>query len=298
MAESMIAGPPHAGCRCATGAALLGKLRAIVELIDIGINLGHDSYDADREAVVAAARAAGVVQLVVTGSSLESSRTAAAYARASQGAIYATAGIHPHHASELDDAALAGLRDLLAETQVVAVGECGLDYFRNYSPYADQRRAFERQLALAAECGKPLFLHQRDAHRDFSAMLHAQGRGLRGVAHCFTGGEAELDDYLALGLHIGITGWICDERRGQHLHALVRRIPVGRLLLETDGPYLLPRDLEPRPASRRNEPRHLVHILRTVARLREESPEQCAAHTTAAARTLFGLAALDQGPAG
>jgi TatD DNase family protein len=259
-----------------------------MHLIDIGINLTHESYRDDRGEVLARAAAAGVVQMMITGASVVGSAEALALARTQPGRLYATAGVHPHHASELDDAALARLRELLAAPEVVATGECGLDYYRNFSPYADQRRAFEQQLQLAAETGKPVFLHQRDAHRDFMAALAAHP-GLRGVAHCFTGGMAELEDYLGLGLHIGITGWICDERRGAHLHELVSRIPRGRLLIETDGPYLLPRDLKPKPANRRNEPMHLAHICEVVARLRGESAEDCAAHTTAAARALFGL---------
>ena len=268
-----------------------------MELIDIGINLAHDSYDADRDAVIARAFDAGLAQLIVTGATLDSSAAALRLAQAHPHRLYATAGVHPHHASEVTREALPRLRALLAEPQVVAVGECGLDYFRDYSPRAAQREAFAMQLELAAECGKPLFLHQRDAHADFTAALHghreAMQRGaLRGVAHCFTGGEAELAVYLEMGLHIGITGWICDERRGRHLQQLVRTIPAGRLLLETDGPYLLPRDLEPRPASRRNEPAYLRHIAQAVARLRGESLVDCAAHTTAAARSLFGIPPL------
>jgi len=266
-----------------------------MDLIDIGINLTHDSYDEDRDAVLRRARAVGVRQMIVTGATLAGSTRALALARAHPRILFATAGVHPHHAHELRDEDLPALRELLRQPGVVAAGECGLDYFRNYSPYAAQRQAFERQLILAAECGQPLFLHQRDAHRDFIALLHnaAQHAGgrLRGVAHCFTGGADELDSYLALGLHIGITGWICDERRGQHLHELVRRIPPERLLLETDGPYLLPRDLHPKPASRRNEPQHLAHIAAAVAHWRNESVEELAAHSSAAARALFALAA-------
>src|SRR5258707_5695688 len=261
-------------------------------LVDIGVNLAHDSYAGDGDAVIARAAAGGVAQLIVTGAPLTSSRAALELARAHPGGLFATAGVHPHQAGELTAVELPQLRALLGEPGVVAAGECGLDYFRNYSPQAAQRRAFATQLALAAELGKPLFLHQRDAHQDFTAALREHGGALRGVAHCFTGGEGELQTYLELGLHIGITGWICDERRGQPLQALVRRIPAGRLLLETDGPYLLPRDLRPRPASRRNEPAFLRHIAAIVARLREESHEACAAHTTAAARALFSLAAV------
>ena len=260
-----------------------------MELIDIGINLTHDSFDADRAAVLARAAAAGVVQLLVTGASLASSEAAVQLAQAHPGRLFATAGVHPHHASDLHADHLPRLRALLAAPGVVAAGECGLDYYRNLSPYADQRRAFAMQLRLASDSGQPLFLHQRDAHHDFLAALREHGSALHGVAHCYTGGDAELAAYLELGLHIGITGWICDERRGQQLRTLVARIPRGRLLLETDGPYLLPRDLEPRPASRRNEPMHLAHIATVVAGLRGESPEECAAHSTAAARALFRL---------
>jgi len=260
-------------------------------LIDIGVNLAHDSFDADREQVLARAHAAGVSQLIVTGATVASSAAALELARLYPGRLYATAGVHPHHASELTEDQLPQLRALLAEPEVVAAGECGLDYHRNFSPAAAQRQAFALQLALAAEVGRPLFLHQRDAHQDFIAALREHRGALHGVAHCFTGGEAELEAYLELGLHIGITGWICDERRGQHLHALVKRIPAGRLLLETDAPYLLPRDLQPRPASRRNEPAFLAHIASTVARLRGETLVDCCAHTSAAARALFGLAA-------
>jgi len=262
-----------------------------MELIDIGINLAHESFEGERPAVIAHARDAGVVQLIVTGATLVSSEAALALARAHPGRIYATAGVHPHHAGELTAGELPRLRALLAEPGIVAAGECGLDYYRNYSPPAVQRRAFGEQLALSAACARPLFLHQRDAHADFVAALREHAGALRGVAHCFTGGEAELDAYLEMGLHIGITGWICDERRGRHLQTLVARIPAGRLLLETDGPYLLPRDLKPRPASRRNEPKYLRHIAALVARLRGESLEECAAHTTAAARALFAIAA-------
>jgi TatD DNase family protein len=267
-----------------------------MELIDIGINLTHDSYAADRAEVLGRAGAAAVTQLIVTGATLASSAAALELARSQPGRLYATAGVHPHHAAEFTRAGLPQLRALLAEPGCVAAGECGLDYFRDYSPRAAQRDAFALQLELAAESGKPLFLHQREAHGDFAAALRGHGGALHGVAHCFTGGEAELDAYLGMGLHIGITGWICDERRGQQLQALVKRIPAGRLLLETDGPYLLPRDLQPRPASRRNEPAFLAHIAATVAQLRGETLEECAAHTTAAARRLFGLPAPTRGP--
>jgi TatD DNase family protein len=260
-------------------------------LIDIGINLTHDSYDSDRDAVMARAAAAGVVQMVVTGASGEGSRKAAALARQHPGKLFSTAGVHPHHATELTDELAQELEALARESEVVAVGECGLDYFRDFSPRDVQRAAFARQLEIAARVGKPVFLHQRDAHADFVAILreHAAALSAGAVAHCFTGQANELMDYLEMGLAIGITGWISDERRGHHLLPLMREIPVGKLMIETDGPYLLPRDLMPKPASRRNEPAFLPHIAARVARARSESVEAVAASTTAAARQLFRL---------
>lgn len=260
-------------------------------LIDIGINLTHDSYDSDRDAVMARAAAAGVVQMVVTGASGDGSRKAAALARQHPGRLFSTAGVHPHHATELTDTLAQELEGLAREPEVVAVGECGLDYFRDFSPRDVQRAAFARQLEIAAHVGKPVFLHQRDAHADFVAILreHAAALSAGAVAHCFTGQAHELMDYLEMGLAIGITGWISDERRGHHLLPLMREIPAGKLMIETDGPYLLPRDLNPKPSSRRNEPAFLPHIAATVARARGESVEALAASTTAAARGLFRM---------
>jgi len=272
-----------------TAAARVAATQPTVTLIDIGINLAHDSYDADREAVIARARAAGVTQMLVTGSTLGSSRQAIQLARAHPGQLFATAGVHPHHASGLDAERLAELEELTRQPQVVAVGECGLDYCRNLSPRPAQQQAFHRQLELALRVGKPVFLHQRDAHEDFVAILREHDAHWRGVAHCFTGNGAELECYLGLGLSIGITGWICDERRGAHLAALMPRVPAQRLLLETDGPYLLPRDLQPKPASRRNEPAYLPQIAAAVARARGESVDTLAHTSTAAALALFQL---------
>jgi TatD DNase family protein len=261
-----------------------------MDLIDIGINLTHESYEADREATIGRALAVGVRQMIVTGASLEGSLAAQALALRHAGTLFATAGVHPHHADGFNTEQLSQLREVLGSPVVVAVGECGLDYYRNLSSHQGQRRAFTAQLTLAIETGKPLFLHQRDAHEDFTSILREYRSVLpHGVAHCFTAGVAELEAYLELGLAIGITGWICDERRGRHLQSLVARIPEGRLLLETDGPYLLPRDLKPAPAGRRNEPMLLPHIAAAVAQHRGESLEACAAHTSAASRALFGL---------
>jgi TatD DNase family protein len=263
-------------------------LNALPDLIDIGLNLAHDSFDPDRDALLARAAKVGVTRMVITGSSLPSTRFAVELTRREPMRFRATAGLHPHHASHLDATALAELRALAHAPEVAAVGECGLDYFRDLSPRPAQQSAFRAQLELAVETGKPVFLHQRDAHADFLAILRDYCSKLSGgVAHCFTSDLEEARAYLDLGLYIGITGWICDERRGAHLREVVRHIPADRLLLETDAPYLLPRDLRPKPDTRRNEPMYLPHIARFVARARGEPFEQLAATTTRNALQLF-----------
>jgi TatD DNase family protein len=262
------------------------------ELVDIGANLTHESFRHDLDAVLERAWRHHVAQLVVTGASAQGSEDALALATAFPDRLRATAGIHPHHAAEYTAETEATLRALLREPLVVAVGEAGLDYHRDYSPRPAQLFAFERQVELALETGKPLFLHQRDAHDDLVAVLKpVRDRLSRAVVHCFTDERRALHACLDLDLHIGITGWICDERRGTHLRELVRDIPANRLMLETDAPYLLPRTVEPAPSHRRNEPMYLEHIARAVARDRGESFEALAAATTATARAFFGLPA-------
>ena len=260
------------------------------ELIDIGANLGHESFRHDFDAVLDRARAVGIVRMLVTGASREGSRAALAIARAHPGLLSATAGVHPHHATELTAEGEAELRELHEAPEVVAVGECGLDYHRDFSPRPAQRSAFERQLQIAAGNGKPLFLHQRDAHDDFMAILKPfDGTLGEVVVHCFTGTRDELHACLDAGYNIGITGWLCDERRGLHLRGIVRDIPANRLLVETDAPYLLPRTVKPAPSHRRNEPMYLPHIVAELARDRGEDVATTAALTTANARRIFNL---------
>lgn len=262
-----------------------------MELIDIGANLTHESFRHDFDDVLARAKAHGVAQMMVTGASREGSEHALQLARAHPGVLHATAGVHPHHASDYGEETDALLRALLREPQVKAVGETGLDYHRDYSPRPAQLAAFEKQLAIAVELRKPLFLHQRDAHEDFLALLKAARDHVpAAVVHCFTDDRDALRDYLDLDCHIGITGWICDERRGMHLRELVRDIPGNRLLLETDAPYLLPRSVRPQPSHRRNEPMYLAHVCAQVARDRGEAVEITARRSTSAARNFFGLA--------
>jgi TatD DNase family protein len=253
-----------------------------MQLVDIGANLTHSSFRDDLPEVLERARRAGVAQIIVTGTTVEESR------QASTLGFPFTAGVHPHHARDCGPDTIPQLRSLAENPACVAIGECGLDFNRNYSPHPDQEKWFVAQLELGRSIGKPLFLHSRDAHPRFAEILRNHKVG-KAVAHCFTGERDELRAYLDLGLYIGITGWICDERRGKHLVELVREIPRERLLLETDAPYLTPRDMRPQPKARRNEPAFLPHILNAVARALGRPPEEVAAETMRNAATLFSL---------
>ena len=261
-----------------------------MDLIDIGANLCHESFASDLDEVLERAVRSGVGRIIVTGTSRPDSEAAAALARRHPRRLRATAGVHPHEAATFDGAAAAAIEALARREEVVAVGETGLDFYRDFSPRPDQERAFEAQLEIAARLGLPVFLHERDARRRFVEILRpVRDRLGPAVIHCFTGDRDDLDAYLDLDLHVGITGWICDERRGLHLRELVGRIPADRLMLETDSPYLLPRDLRPRPRSRRNEPAHLAHVAQAVAGATGEAVEALAARTTATACAFFGL---------
>jgi len=262
-------------------------------LVDIGANLAHESFTTDFAAMLARARSAGVEAIVVTGSCAASNEAALDFARVDRPEgprLYATAGLHPHHAADWSAALATRIAELGRQPEVVALGECGLDYFRDLSPRATQRQAFVAQLELAIAAGKPVFLHQRDAHADFLAILGEHRAALRdAVVHCFTDTAEACADYLELDCHIGITGWICDERRGSHLHEVVRLIPAERLLIETDAPYLLPRSLRPKPKDRRNEPAFLPAVLDAVATARGEPAAVLARQTADNARRVFAL---------
>ena len=253
-----------------------------MRLVDIGANLTHAAFRDDLDAVLARAREAGVETIIVTGTTVEESL------QASTLGLPFTAGVHPHHARDCDARTIPQLREISKHPRCVAIGECGLDFNRNYSPHPDQEKWFIAQIELGIELGKPLFLHSRDAHPRFSEIL-SSAKPKKAVAHCFTGERDELKAYLDLGLYVGITGWICDERRGGHLVELVKEIPRDRLLLETDAPYLTPRDLRPQPKARRNEPAFLPHILGAVARALGRPTEEIAAQTARNAAELFSL---------
>lgn len=260
------------------------------ELVDIGVNLTHRRFQRDRDEVIDRAIEAGVTRLILTGVDTEESNAALQLARLHPGRLWATAGVHPHHAREWSAETTSEIRELAQDPRMVAVGETGLDFNRDLSPRSVQERVFARQLELAVELRRPVFLHQRDAQGRFLAILRDYRDSLvAAVVHCFTGGREELWPYLDLDLYLGITGWLCDERRGELLRSCVRDIPDNRLMIETDAPYLTPRDLEPKPKDGRNEPAFLSHILKRLAQLRSADTLQLACSTTAVARHFFCL---------
>lgn len=260
------------------------------QLIDIGVNLVHKRFAKDRDDVLARAREAGVGQMVVTGTDADTAEAAVELCEAHTGVLYATAGVHPHNADAWDGEMARRIEALGRHPAVVAVGEAGLDFNRNFSTPANQEKAFAAQLEIAAELRLPVFLHQRDAHGRFMEIIREYRDHLvGGVAHCFTGGREELWPYLDADLHIGVTGWVCDAERGGELRACVADIPAERLMLETDAPFLTPKDLRPKPRGGRNEPAFLPHILEAVARHTGRDPAQLARESTAVARRFFSL---------
>ncbi len=270
-----------------------------MQLVDIGLNLTHKRFDKDREAVLDRARRAKVTQMVLTGTNELSSKLAANYAAryaldpARRNVMFSTAGVHPHDAGEVSPDFIEHLKALAERPEVVAIGECGLDYHRNFTPRDVQQQVFQQQLALAESLRMPLFLHSREAHEDLMKHLSALPDLPPVIVHCFTGTHEELTDYLNAGFYIGITGWICDERRGTELQKLVKHIPLDRIMIETDAPYLTPRDIpedaEVQPKSGRNEPALLPHILRAVAGHMGVEPQTLAEATTRNAQAFFSL---------
>ena len=261
-----------------------------MEWVDIGVNLLDAAFDKDRDQVLERAWSAGISQMVLTATDIEDCTAVQALCARDPQRLYCTAGVHPHSARHWNTTTANDLRRLAQADCVRAIGECGLDFNRDFSPRPDQRKALEEQLELAVELGYPVFLHERDASDMLVAILRDfRDRLPAAVVHCFTADKQALYGYLDLDLHIGITGWICDERRGTHLQPLVRDIPAGRLMLETDAPWLLPRTLTPKPKNRRNEPAFLSEVASMVAQCRNETLEHLAQHTTATARAFFQL---------
>jgi len=259
-------------------------------MIDIGVNLTNKRFQKDINEVIANAKLAGVSSMIITGTNLAESEAALQLTQNHPDYLFSTAGIHPHDAKSFDENSQNQLRSLAKNPSVKAIGECGLDFNRNYSTPAEQEYAFIEQLELAVELQLPVFMHERDANQRFIELLGPYIKQLPNAAlHCFTGDQVDLQRCLDIDLHIGITGWICDERRGAHLLELVKLIPDNRLMIETDSPYLLPRSMRPKPKSSRNEPKYLPYIAQTIAHARKQNVEQFIAQTTQTSRAFFNI---------
>ncbi len=267
-------------------------------LIDTHVHLQSPKYQDDLDAILDRAGDAGVRACVVPGTDLASSRAAVAlaedYAEAPC-AVYAAVGVHPTNADGLTDTAIETLADLACHPRVVAIGEIGLDYYWPHQsnrdwPCADppqQKRALRTQLALAADLGLPVNIHDRDAHADTLEILASwvsNGKDRTGTLHAYAGGPALLDAALALGFTIGMDGPVTFSK-AHKLHAVARTVPLDRLLLETDGPYLTPVPHR----GKRNEPAYLTHVVNKIAALRKTTPGAIAEATTHNARRLFKL---------
>lgn len=260
------------------------------ELIDIGVNLTNHRLSSQLEDVVANAQNVGVVHQIITGTSIESSEQALQLTQSMPGYFSSTAGCHPHDAKDFLPDDIKILHQLASQPSVVAIGECGLDFNRNYSPQDIQINVFESQIEIAGAVSLPLFMHQRDAHQKFIEILSSNKHNFStGVIHCFTEGKALLKDYLDLGLYIGITGWLCDERRAADLQEAVKYIPLDRIMVETDAPYLLPRTITPKPKSRTNVPANLPWVVKQLAKLLDMKADMIAEITTKNAKSFFNL---------
>ena len=253
---------------------------------DIGVNLTSSRY-ADPELVLRQAADADVRQIICIGTDVEESTASCSLARQYQG-LYATAGVHPHYAKDVAPDYLQQIKQLAQQPEVIAIGECGLDFNRNFSPAEQQLKVFEQQLQLAVELQLPVFLHERDAFEQQIELLNTyRSQLVGGVVHCFTGNEQQLQAYLELDLYIGVTGWLCDPKRAGDLRQAIQHLPLERLMLETDAPYLLPKSIRPRPKN--NHPMYLPVIAQEIANILEIELEKIQQHSYSNAKTLFNL---------
>ncbi|GGB71246.1 TatD family hydrolase [Shewanella inventionis] len=262
----------------------------MTQYIDIAVNLLSERLKHDIDAIINDAAKHHVSPLIVIGSDIDESKQASLLCEQFPQQLYCTAGVHPHQASSWNEQSSNTVKQLASQHNVVAIGECGLDYNRDFSPRPAQRQAFAAQLELACELNMPVLMHCRDAHQDFIAIVNEYRSELpKALLHCFTGTKNELESCLAADLYIGITGWICDERRGQELAQLVPLIPNNRIMAETDSPYLLPRSMRPKPKSSKNLPQYLPYIVNTMAQLRQQSETELAQYCFQNSCDFFGL---------
>lgn len=257
--------------------------------IDIGINLTNKQFNDEYEEVVNRALDHGVEQMILTGTSVRGSKESAKIAETYPDILFSTAGIHPHDAKSFHSGSIGELRKLLEQDHVVSVGECGLDFDRDFSPRPVQEKCYRAQLELSVEVNKPLFLHERAAFKRFNEITDEYVSRLpEAVVHCFTGTLQEAKIYLDKGFYLGFTGAISDQNRFKHLEEVIRYVPLDRMMLETDAPFMLPKNM-PRMQSRRNEPAFLPYVAQTIAHLKKISLSEVAGATTEVARSFFRI---------
>ena len=236
-------------------------------MFDIGANLTSSHFSDDLDSVLDESFEAGVKKICITSSNLQDVRNAKKITERNKN-LYYSVGFHPHNAKDFKIEFLKDMSIYLDDPKAICLGEMGLDFNRNFSSREEQILCFESQLSLANSINKPLFLHQRDAHEEFLSILDNYKFNQKLIVHCFTGNLSELEDYLKRDFYIGITGWVCDLKRGLDLRECINHIPQDKLLIETDSPYL-----SPRKKIRRNEPKFLIDVVEEVARLRQQTKE-------------------------
>ncbi|WP_438864449.1 TatD family hydrolase [Neptunicella sp.] len=258
-------------------------------LFDIGVNLTNPKMLADIDGILARAHQAGINGMLITGTDIAQSQAALTLtSHISPIDLFCTAGIHPHYAQEAGTNYIEQLTSLAKHSNVRAIGECGLDFNRNFSSKSSQLAVFEAQLELACELELPVFLHERDAFDEQIKLLKQyRSQLVGGVAHCFTGNRNQMEQYLELDLYIGITGWLCDDKRGDDLQGAVKYLPLERLLLETDAPYLAPKTLKPKVST--NQPCYLPEVAKYFSQLTGLPLANVAKTSYANAQTLFKL---------
>jgi len=257
--------------------------------IDIGINLTNKQFNNEHEEIINRALDNGVEQMILTGTSVRGSKECAEIAEDYPEILFSTAGIHPHDAKSFNNESINELRKLLKQDQVISVGECGLDFDRDFSPRPIQEKCYRAQLELAIEVDKPLFLHERSAFKRFNEIIDEYLSKLpEAVVHCFTGTLEEAKTYLDKGFYLGFTGAISDDKRFKHLEDVIKYVPLDRMMIETDAPFMLPKNM-PRTQNRRNEPSYLPYVAQTIAKLKKVSISEVADETTEVARKFFSI---------
>ncbi len=240
------------------------------EVADIACNFTSERFDKDLDEVINRAITNKITKFGLICSRLRDLDKLLEIHNQYSKEMFFTIGVHPHHANEINDEYLKNLKEAVINNNPHAIGETGLDFFRNLSTYDEQIYAFEEQIKIAIDTNKPLFLHQRDSHDDFIKILREYSSDItKAVVHCFTGTQKQLEDYLELDCYIGVTGWICDEKRNVELRKTIKNIPLEKLMIETDCPYLIPKNLSEKPKNNRNEPSNLNHIINEIAVLME-----------------------------